>query len=100
MALPGGLAFFVMPAMIYFLIPESARWYLRRGHTAVAVETVNRIIQKAGNRVPALTVATLGSSAQTVREELPPYRAVLVAASCAGWQSGSPAVSSAALPFF
>ena len=76
MALPGGLAFFVMPALIYFLIPESARWYLRRGHTAVAVDTVNRIIRKAGNRVPALTVATLGSNAQTVREKLPPYRAL------------------------
>ena len=76
MALPGGLAFFVMPAMIYFLIPESPRWYLRRGHTAVAVDTVNRVIRQAGNRVPALTPATLGSNAQMVREELPPYRAL------------------------
>jgi MFS transporter, putative metabolite:H+ symporter len=76
MALPGGLAFFVVPAMIYFLIPESPRWYLRRGHAAVAVDTVNRIIRQAGNRVPALTAATLGSNAQLVREELPPYRAL------------------------
>src|SRR6516165_2093091 len=76
MALPGGLAFFVVPALIYFLIPESPRWYLRRGHAAVAVDTVNRIIRQAGSRVPALTVATLGSSTQLMREELPPYRAL------------------------
>ena len=74
MALPGGLAFFVVPAMSYFLIPESPRWYLRRGHAAV--DTVNRIIRQAGNRVPALTAATLGSNAQLMREELPPYRAL------------------------
>jgi MFS family permease len=43
MALPGGLAFFVMPALIYFLIPESPRWHLRRGHAGAAVATVNRI---------------------------------------------------------
>src|SRR5271168_2500282 len=66
MALPGGLAFLVMPVLIYFLIPESPRWYLRRGLAEAAVDTVNRIIRKAGNRVPALTVATLGSNAQMV----------------------------------
>jgi putative MFS transporter len=42
----------------------------------VAVDTVNRVIRQAGNRVPALTPATLGSNAQMVREELPPYRAL------------------------
>ena len=57
MALPGGLAFFVVPALIYFLIPESPRWYLRRGRTAAAVDTVNRIIRRAGGRVPELTAA-------------------------------------------
>ncbi len=39
MALPGGLAFFVIPALIYFLIPESPRWYLRRGHTEAAIDS-------------------------------------------------------------
>ncbi len=77
MALPGGLAFFVMPALIYFLIPESPRWYLRRGHAEAAVDTVNRIIRGAGSRVPALAVAALGGNLQTAREELPPYRALL-----------------------
>jgi MFS transporter, putative metabolite:H+ symporter len=76
MALPGGLALFVMPALIYFLIPESPRWYLRRGHAETAVDTVNRIIRRAGSRVPALAVAAFGSNAQTAREELPPYRAL------------------------
>jgi len=77
MALPGGLAFFVMPALIYFLLPESPRWYLRRGHAEAAVDTVNRIIRGAGSRVPPLAVAALGGSVQTAREELPPYRALL-----------------------
>jgi MFS family permease len=76
MALPGGLAFFVMPALIYFLIPESPRWYLRRGRTAEAVDTANRIIRRAGNRVPPLTVEALGKNVQMAPEELPPYRAL------------------------
>lgn len=74
MALPGGLAFFVMPALIYFLIPESPRWYLRRGLAEAAVDSVNRIIRGAGSRVPPLTLATLGDNMQMAREELPPYR--------------------------
>jgi putative MFS transporter len=76
MALPGGLAFFIIPAMIYFLIPESPRWHLRRGHAAVAVATVNLIIHRAGSRVPPLAPAALGEHTQMVREELPPYRAL------------------------
>jgi MFS family permease len=76
MALPGGLAFFVMPALIYFLIPESPRWYLRRGLAEAAVDTVNRIIRGAGSRVPPLAVAGLGGNLQTARDELPPYRAL------------------------
>ena len=76
MALPGGLAFFVMPALIYFLIPESPRWYLRRGLAEAAVVTVNRIIRGAGSRVPQRALATLGDNMQVAREELPPYRAL------------------------
>jgi len=32
LALPGGLAITVVPVLVYFVIPESPRWYLRRGH--------------------------------------------------------------------
>jgi putative MFS transporter len=76
MALPGGLAFFVVPALIFFLIPESPRWYLRHGRSAEAVDTVNRIIRRAGARVPELAVAALGDNVEGVREQLPPYRAL------------------------
>src|SRR4029077_21129230 len=67
MALPGGLAFFVIPALIYFLIPESPRWYLRRGRTEAAVDTVNQMIRRADSRVPPLTVAALGDNLHTAR---------------------------------
>ena len=77
MALPGGLAFLVVPALIYFMIPESPRWYLRRGRVEAAVETVNHMIRRAGNRVPALTAAALGDHhVEGRREQLPPYRAL------------------------
>ena len=76
MALPGGLAFFVVPAAIYLLIPESPRWYLRRGRAEAAVDTVNRIVRRAGNRVPALSVAALGDKLEIAYEPLPPYRAL------------------------
>ena len=74
MALPGGLASFIVPVLIYFLIPESPRRYLRRGLAEAAVDTVNRIIRGAGSRVPPLALATLGDNMQVAREELPPYR--------------------------
>ena len=76
MAVPGGLAFFVVPALIYLLIPESPRWYLRRGRTEAAVDTVNRIIHRAGDRVPPLATTALGDNIPGVREQLPPYRAL------------------------
>ena len=76
MALPGGLAFFVVPAMIYFLIPESPRWHLRKGQAEAAVDIVNGIIRRAGDRVPPLTVAALGDTVRAANEKLPPYRAL------------------------
>ena len=75
-ALPGGLAFFVVPALIWFLIPESPRWHLRRGGTDAAIDIVNHIIRRAGSRVPPLTLAALGDNLAMAREQLPPYRAL------------------------
>jgi hypothetical protein len=31
LALPGGLVITVVPVLIYFALPESPRWYLRKG---------------------------------------------------------------------
>ena len=76
LALPGGLVITVVPVMIYFALPESPRWHLRRGQPQLAVDTVNRIIRRAGDRVPPLSVAALGDSLQTNREQLPPYWAL------------------------
>ena len=59
-ALPGGLALGIVPLLVHFGLPESARWYLRRGNPQAAVETVNRMIARCGNRVAPLTVAELG----------------------------------------
>lgn len=76
MALPGGLALFVIPPLIYFAIPESPRWHLRRGQAEEAVAIVNRIIRRAGNRVSPLTLAELGDPGEAAGEKLPPYWAL------------------------
>jgi MFS family permease len=77
LALPGGLALFVVPAIVYFLLPESPRWHLRRGEARIAVDIVNQIIRRSGNRVPLLTVAEIGDIREAVaREALPPYWAL------------------------
>lgn len=76
LALPGGLTITVVPVLIYFVLPESPRWHLRRGHAQAAVDIVNGIIRRAGNRVPPLTVAMLGDARQAEREHLPPYWAL------------------------
>ncbi len=76
MALPGGLVLFIAPALIHFVIPESPRWHLRRGRVEAAVDVVNRMISRSGNRVPPLSVEALGGGGETTREELPPYWAL------------------------
>jgi MFS transporter, putative metabolite:H+ symporter len=76
MALPGGLAFFIVPALIYFLIPESPRWYLRSGRTEEAIATANRMIRRTGGRVAELTPLAFEDTIQLGRERLPPYRAL------------------------
>jgi MFS family permease len=76
LALPGGLAVTVVPVIVYFALPESPRWYLRKGQPQDAVDVVNRIVRRSGNRVPQLTVADLGDHHEVAREKLPPYWAL------------------------
>jgi MFS family permease len=76
LALPGGLVITVVPVVIYFVLPESPRWHLRKGQPQAAVDTVNRIIRRSGDRVSPLTVEALGDSDQTIRVQLPPYWAL------------------------
>ncbi len=76
LALPGGLALFVVPVLVYLVLPESPRWHLRRGRPQAAVDIVNRIIRRSGDRVPPLTVAALGDHREAAREQLPPYWAL------------------------
>src|SRR5580704_444528 len=51
LALPGGLAITVVPVLVYFVSPESPRWYLRRGQPRLAADIVNRIIRRCGDPV-------------------------------------------------
>ena len=74
--LPGGATLFVAPVLIYFFIPESPRWLLRRGRVQDAVDTVNLLIRRCGNRVPGMTVADLGPNLDVAREQLPPFSAL------------------------
>ncbi len=76
LALPGGLAFFVVPVLVYFVIPESPRWHLRKGEPRAAADLLNRIIRRAGSRVQPLLAEALGDPGQTGREQLPPYWAL------------------------
>jgi MFS family permease len=76
LALPGGLAVTVIPVIVYFALPGSPRWHLRSGRPEVAVDIVNRIIARSGNRVPPLTVEALGDHQEAAREQLPPYWAL------------------------
>jgi MFS family permease len=76
LALPGGLAITVVPVLVYLVLPESPRWHLRKGRAQIAVDIVNRIIVRCGNRVPPLTVEALGDHREAAREQLPPYWAL------------------------
>ena len=76
LALPGGLSITVVPVLIYFVLPESPRWHLRKGEPQIAVDIVNGIIRRAGSRVSPLTVEGLGNHMEATREQLPPYWAL------------------------
>jgi MFS family permease len=76
LALPAVLGLFVVPMLVYLLIPESPRWYLRRGDPAAAVAIVSRIIGRCGSRVTPLTVAALGEDVALSHEQLPSFTAL------------------------
>jgi MFS family permease len=75
-ALPGGLSLGIVPLLVHFGLPESPRWYLRRGLPQEAVDTVNRMIARGGNRIPPMTMSELGPSLETAQEPLPPFSAL------------------------
>ncbi|HEV2098865.1 MAG TPA: MFS transporter [Stellaceae bacterium] len=75
-ALPGGLAIFIVPVLVHFVIPQSPRWLLRRGQVQEALDTVNQYIRRCGGRVAPLTLAELGPNLQEARAPLPPFRAL------------------------
>ena len=77
MALPAALGLFVIPVLVYLLIPESPRLYLRRGNLQATVDVVNRIIARGGNRVALLTVGDIESRDPDAKPEpLPPFTAL------------------------
>ena len=76
LALPGGLAITVVPVIVYFVLPESPRWYLRKGQPEIAVRIVNEIIRRSGDRVSRLSLEELGANGQAKTEPLPPYWAL------------------------
>ena len=75
-ALPGGLALGVVPVLVHYAIPESPRWFLRRGQAQAAVDAVNLMIRRCGNRVAPLTVGGLGPDLTVGRQALPPFMAL------------------------
>ncbi|WP_428486852.1 MFS transporter [Rhodopila sp.] len=75
-ALPGGLALGVVPLLVHYAIPESPRWYLLNARPQAAVDAVNLMIRRCGNRVTALTLAELGADLSIERAALPPFRAL------------------------
>jgi len=75
-ALPGGLALGIVPLLVHFGLPESPRWYLSRGNPKAAVEAVNAMIARSGERVPPLTISALGTNLDMPRETLPSIKAL------------------------
>jgi MFS family permease len=75
-ALPGGLALGVVPLLVHYAIPESPRWYLRKGQPQAAVDAVNLMIKRCGGRVLPLTVSGLGANLALGPQEFPPFMAL------------------------
>ena len=69
--LPGGVTLFIAPVLIYFLIPESPRWLLRRGRVEDAVNNINLMIRRCGSRVPPLNIVDLAGGREIAPEQFP-----------------------------
>jgi MFS family permease len=76
LALPAVLGLFVVPVLVFLLIPESPRWFLRRANPEAAVAVVNRIISRSRGRVEPLTVTELRENGAPAREQLPSFAAL------------------------
>jgi MFS family permease len=75
-ALPGGLALFIVPVLVHLVIPQSPRWLLRQGRTQEAVDAVNLYIQRCGNRVPPLAIGDLRWNPAEPPRQLPKFSAL------------------------
>lgn len=75
-ALPGGLALFVIPVLVHFIVPQSPRWQLSRGRPAAAAASVNWIIARAGGAIGPLDPASLTRGPATAKAPPPPYSAL------------------------
>jgi hypothetical protein len=68
LALPGGLAVTVVSVLIYFAIPESPRWLLRKRQPQAATDIVNLIIREGRqHRAPADRRRTRGQFTNRLR---------------------------------
>ena len=76
LAVPAVLGLFVVPVLVFLLIPESPRWFLRRANPEAAVAVVNRIISRSGGRVAPLTVTELRENVARAHEKLPSFTAL------------------------
>ena len=99
LALPGGLAVTVIPVIVYFVLPESPRWFLRKGQLQAAVDSVNLIIARTGNKMPPLTLEALGEHRKVPPSRCRPIERCSPKVSCAGRRSASWPASAPAPPF-
>lgn len=73
--LPGGVMLFIVPVLVHFVVPESPRWHLTRGHATAAIDAVNRIIARSGAPVTPIEASAAAGWVSRTRE-LPPYSAI------------------------
>lgn len=75
-ALPGGLALFIVPVMVHFIVPQSPRWQLSRGRAVEAAASVNWIIARSSKTIAPIDPAALMVDPALPAAPLPPYSAL------------------------